>query len=99
MSIPNKPKSFTMNESELNIASFLNGISSALSSIDIIEENDTFSVGNNTFSDEKYYKINSHVYLVSTISNENKFEYDDTESTTLYISQKHLKNKPFISPY
>ena len=92
MSISPKPKSLTMNECEVNITSFLNGINSALSSIDIIEDSDAFSVGNNTFSDEKYYKINSHVYLVSSISTENKLE-SDTESTALYFSKKRSKNK------
>ena len=98
MSIPTKPKSLTMNDCELTITSFLNGINSALSSIDIIEDNDAFSVGNNTFNDEKYYKINSHVYLVSSISTENKLE-SDSESTAVYFSKKRSKNKPFESPY
>ena len=98
MSIPTKPKSFTMNDCEINITSFLNGINSALSSIDIIEDNDGYSVGNTTFNDEKYYKINSHVYLVSSISTENKIE-SDTESTALYFPKKCSKNKLFEPAY
>ena len=98
MSIPTKPKSFTMNDCEINITSFLNGINSALSSIDIIEDNDGYSVGNTTFNDEKYYKINSHVYLVSSISTENKIE-SDTESTALYFPKKRSKNKLFEPAY
>ena len=86
-------KSFTPKEVQIQINTFLKEINTALSSIDIPEDNEMISLRNNTDIDEKYHKINSHVYLVSSVSRGNDNETNDFESTIIYFSNQNTKSK------
>ena len=83
MSLPSVEKQLF---SETNIINFLSEINLALSSIDLIENDELSSLSNNTFHDEKFHKINSNVYLVSNISKNEESEMDGHESTTSFLT-------------
>jgi hypothetical protein len=92
---PKQTKSFTSKEVQIQINTFLKEINTALSSIDIFEDSEMISLRNNTDNDEKYHKINSHVYLVSSISKGNENETNDFESTIICFSNQNTKSKHF----
>ena len=96
MSISSKQtKSFTPKEAQIQINTFLEGINTALSSIDIPEDNEIISLRNNMNNDEKYHKINSHVYLVSSVSKGNDTDVNDFESTIVCFTNKNSQSKHF----
>ena len=92
MSIPTSEKQIFP---EINIISFLSELNLALSSIDLIENDELASLSSNTFHDEKFHKINSNVYLVSNISKNEDSEMESNESTTSFLAfqfkHKHCK--------
>ena len=100
MSISSKQtKSFTPKEAQTQINTFLEEINNALSSIDIHdvpEDNEIFSLRNNIYNDEKYHKINSHVYLVSSVSKGNDTDVNDFESTIICYKNSQSKHYSFL---
>lgn len=85
-------------EIQININNFLDELNIALSQIDFPEDNDLPSVRNNPIYDEKYHKINSHVFLVSSISRGNDSIAQDLDSTICF-SNKNTQNKHISIPH